>query len=132
MNVIKAIFIEYKAIKELCLVKLKLDDGLFFNALVLDVRELFEENSHKEVELLIKENDIILTSKASNLAIENSFNVEFESIEKGKILSQIFFKDLPFTKNLSALVSNEGLENFTLDEGLKIYISPSNIILRFV
>lgn len=132
MNIIKATFAEYKAIDELCLVKLKLDESLFFNALMLDAKELFEENSHKEVELLIKESDIILASKASNLAIENSFNVELESIEKGEILSQIFFKDLPFAKNLSALVSNESLENFRLDEGLRIYISPSDIILRFV
>ncbi|TKX30108.1 hypothetical protein CQA38_00260 [Campylobacter sp. MIT 12-5580] len=126
MNVLAGKILSFHHKDEIFLVKVELERGEIFNVLMLDFPSLHAK-LNSNIELLFKEDELILSSKEVLLGVENKLSLEIQSFTKGAILSQVFFKD-----NLSALLSNEAFELLNLAPSQKIfgYIKPSDIMLK--
>ena len=126
MNVLTGKILSVHHKNEISLVKVELKRGEIFNVLMLDFPSL-QAKLNSNIELLFKEDEFILSPQEVVLGIENQLSLEIQSFKKGKILTQIFFKE-----NLSALLSNEASKLLNLNTTQKIfgYIKPSDIILK--
>lgn len=111
---------------ELFLVKVKLNQGEIFSVLMLDFPSL-KADLNSNIQLLFKEDELILSKQEALLGIENKLSLELQSFKKGEILTQVFFKE-----NLSALLSNEAFDLLNLEQNQHIfgYIKPSDIMLK--
>lgn len=103
-----------------------------FKVLMLDFKA-FDARLGAKVQLLFKENEVILSQGLNaNLSLSNALDLELESVRQGEICTQIFFKQTPFVKDLSALVLSEEARGFNLNQGTKFrgFINASDMIIQ--
>ncbi|KGI56666.1 hypothetical protein [Campylobacter sp. MIT 97-5078] len=126
MNVLAGKILSVHHKDEISLVKVELKRGEIFNVLMLDFPSL-QAKLNSNIELLFKEDELILSPQEVLLGVENQLSLEIQSFKKGEILTQFFFKE-----NLSALLSNEASKLLNLNTAQKIfgYIKPSDIMLK--
>lgn len=116
----------FDEVSELSLVRVRTAVG-DFSVLMLNFSHALNAQKGTKVELLFKENELILAQKSAKIAVDNAFVSKITSIEKGKMLWQVFLQD-----NLSAMMSAQTGEdlNLSANDEVACFVKADNIIIK--
>ncbi|TQR32364.1 hypothetical protein DMB92_04500 [Campylobacter sp. MIT 99-7217] len=132
MNTLKGEISSIEQNEDLSLISVKLvNSPLQVRVLMLDFNALLMKVGAK-VELFFKENELILAQENMACSIDNVFELELERVEQGELLVQIFFKDLAFASNLSAILTKNTALKFDLSANAKFkgFVLASDIVIK--
>lgn len=111
---------------DIVLIEASFKDDIF-SILMLDESSLNIKKDSK-VELLFKEQELILSKINENIYIENHFKAKITKITKSKILSQIELLYGDFT--LRAILNSKFVDEFFIDDFVFCYIKSNDIIIK--
>ena len=91
MNKIKGEILEIESCGELSSVKVKSKSGAIFSSLMLDIGS-FGVEVGEEINMLFKENEVLIATKESVLSARNAFTCRVCKVNKGELLSEVGFE----------------------------------------
>lgn len=126
MNALLGEIQDFDEVSELSLVRVRTAVG-DFSVLMLNFSHALNAQKGTKVELLFKENELILAQKSAKIAVDNAFTSKITSIEKGKMLWQVFLQG-----NLSAMMSAQVGEalNLSANDEVACFVKADNIIIK--
>ena len=83
---------------------------------------------NSSIELLFKEQELILSKTKNDIFIENCFMAKITNITKGELLSQIELLYEDFV--LRSILNSKFINEFKINENVYCYIKANDIILR--
>ena len=126
MNAIKGEILDFIENDELSLVSVGTTFGEL-KVLMLGFSQSLNAQKGTKVELLFKENELILAQKGAKIATDNAFSGKITGIEKGKVLWQVFLKP-----NLSATMTAQAAKalNLSPNDEVACFVKADDIIIR--
>lgn len=125
LNKISANIVNIKNKDDIVLISVKTKNDIF-EILMLDEKSLNLKNS--SIELLFKEQELILSKTKNDVFIENCFIAKITNITKGELLSQIELLYEDFV--LRSILNSKFINEFKINENVYCYIKANDIILR--
>lgn len=125
LNKINANIINIKNKDDIVLISVKTKNDIF-EILMLDEKSLNLKNS--SIELLFKEQELILSKTKNDVFIENCFMAKITNITKGELLSQIELLYEDFV--LRSILNSKFINEFKIDDFVYCYVKANDIILR--
>lgn len=125
LNKISANIVNIKNKDDIVLISVKTKNDIF-EILMLDEKSLNLKSSN--IELLFKEQELILSKTKNDVFIENCFMAKITNITKGELLSQIELLYEDFV--LRSILNSKFINEFKINENVYCYIKANDIILR--
>lgn len=126
MNALLGEVVGFDEADEISLVRVKTALG-DFSVLMLNFSKSLCAKKGGEVELLFKENELSLALKGAKTSVDNAFESKIISINKGKMLWQVFLES-----NLSAIISAKAGEELNLraNDEVACFVKADDIIIK--
>lgn len=126
MNALLGEVVSFDEADAISLVRVKTALG-DFSVLMLNFSKSLCAKKGGEVELLFKENELSLALKGAKTSVDNSFESKIISIDKGKMLWQVFLES-----NLSAIISAKAGETLNLraNDEVVCFVKADDIIIK--
>ena len=126
MNALLGEITGFDETNELSLVRVRTAVG-DFSVLMLNFSHSLNAQKGTKVELLFKENELILAQKNAKISADNAFLGKITGIERGKMLWQVFLK-----QDLSTIITAQAGEalNLSLNDEVSCFVKADNIIIR--
>lgn len=126
MNALLGEVVGFDEADEISLVRVKTALG-DFSVLMLNFSKSLCAKKGGEVELLFKENELSLALKGAKTSVDNAFESKIISINKGKMLWQVFLES-----NLSAIISAKAGKalNLRANDEVACFVKADDIIIK--
>lgn len=126
MNALSGEIQNFLEVDELSLISVNTALGKF-SVLMLNFSQSLHAQNGSKVELLFKENELNLAKSGSQVSAENAFESQISSINKGKILWQVFLEH-----DLSSIITAKSGQNLNLQKNDKVLclVKASDIIIK--
>ena len=129
MNKIKGEILKIESCGELSSVKIKSKSGAIFSSLMLDI-DSFGVEIGEEINMLFKENEVLIATKESVLSARNAFVCRVCKINKGELLSEVGFE---FEDGVvSSIITTDSLMRLGVKEGSEFmwFVKANEVTLQ--
>jgi molybdopterin-binding protein len=119
MNKLRGNIEKVKSHDGLSLIEVKVGDTLLKSVVISDSSENSYIKEGELVELLFKETELIISTDINpKISLQNQLNCTIESINKGKVLSQVY---LSFNEDkISSIITTNSVERLGLSDGKRV------------
>lgn len=113
MNKLKGIVKEIKTCNEIAQISIEVNEKFTFTSMMIDANQ-FYLNIGDIVDILFKETEVLVATTSSKVSAKNAFISKVTHIDKGQILSQIFFDFDGFC--VSSIISSSSVDSLVIEK----------------